>query len=268
MKSNDWTRWLTEPSTVPVYLMLNTLSSPNPTDLLFANDWVEQSFPLYNGTSLAHLIAQSPWLVQLKVKAYAPLGQLLDRKALSDKSWGWAYRSSLGWAYQLKHWQNRQLVLLNNELVVLRLMDSRIATVLIPKMNIHDWHVLMTPVHEVMLDTPNGANLFESQARHESLPYPETQARPFVIGHHLQIAWEDSETFIQLTAENMACELWENVPNDAMKLDTPEGQLHRRLVDWLHIHPSLAGDVTSRTIGQFLNYSQQQGWLTLTMELS
>ncbi|MEX6137212.1 hypothetical protein [Providencia hangzhouensis] len=34
----------------------------------------------------------------------------LDRKGLSDNTWGWAYRSSLDWQYQLRHWQNRQLV--------------------------------------------------------------------------------------------------------------------------------------------------------------
>ncbi|MEX6137213.1 hypothetical protein [Providencia hangzhouensis] len=37
------------------------------------------------------------------------------------------------------------------KLVVLRLMDTRIANVLIPKMREVDWSVLMTPVHEVML---------------------------------------------------------------------------------------------------------------------
>ncbi|MEX6221175.1 hypothetical protein AB6G21_11275 [Providencia hangzhouensis] len=48
-------------------------------------------------------------------------GELFDRKGLSDNTWGWAYRSSLDWQYQLRHWQNRQWVELNEELVVLRL---------------------------------------------------------------------------------------------------------------------------------------------------
>ncbi|MEX5927423.1 hypothetical protein [Providencia hangzhouensis] len=42
----------------------------------------------------------------------------------------------------------------DEELVVLRLMDTRIANVLIPKMREVDWSVLMTPVHEVMLGHP------------------------------------------------------------------------------------------------------------------
>lgn len=61
------------------------------------------------------------------------------------------------------------------------------------------------------------------------------------MGEHLQAAWENSAQFIELLAENLACELWENHAEAALSLDTPEGQLHRRLVDWLHLHPSLAG---------------------------
>ncbi|MEX6137214.1 hypothetical protein [Providencia hangzhouensis] len=67
-------------------------------------------------------------------------------------------------------------------------------------------------------------------ARH-FLPIPELQTRPFIMGEHLQAAWENSAQFIELLAENLACELWENHAEVALSLDTPEGQLHRRLVD-------------------------------------
>ncbi|MBN7874860.1 DUF4123 domain-containing protein, partial [Providencia rettgeri] len=104
--------------------------------------------------------------------------------------------------------------------------------------------------------------------RHDPLPIPELQARPFIMGEHLQAAWENSAQFIELLAENLACELWENHAEVALSLDTPEGQLHRRLVDWLHLHPSLAGDIHTRTATQFTDYAQQQGWLTTTTEPS
>ncbi|MFP4815722.1 DUF4123 domain-containing protein [Providencia hangzhouensis] len=81
--------WLTASNTDPIYLLLNTLATPNPRQLLFANDWVEQAFPIYNGTALAHLIGQSPWLVKLKPSAYAPLGNCLTVQGLSDNTWGW-----------------------------------------------------------------------------------------------------------------------------------------------------------------------------------
>lgn len=268
MRPTPWTTWLTEPNRDPVYLLLNTLAQPNPTDVLFANDWVEQAFPLYNGTPLAHLIAQSPWLVKLKPSALAPLGQLLDRKGLSDSSWGWAYRSPVNWTTQLRHWQNRQLVQLEGELVVLRLMDSRIANTLIPKMRELDWYVLMNPVHEVMLDTPTLPTCFTSLALDNAPLIPELQARPFRLGEHLTKAWESSDAFIALMAENMACELWENQPEAALLLDTPEGQLHTRLVGWLNIAPMFAGKVSTRTPAQFIDYSQQLGWLNPTTELS
>ncbi|MEX6246396.1 hypothetical protein AB6G14_05230 [Providencia hangzhouensis] len=97
---------------------------------------------------------------EVKTECVCPIGELLDRKVLSHTHGGWAYRSSLDWQYQLRHWQNRQLVELNEELVVLRLMDTRIANVLIPKMREVDWSVLMTPVHEVMLETPSDPAFF------------------------------------------------------------------------------------------------------------
>ncbi|MEY1543498.1 hypothetical protein AB7Z95_21245 [Providencia rettgeri] len=147
-------------------------------------------------------------------------------------------------------------------------MDTRIANVLIPKMRAVDWSVLMTPVHEVMLETPSDPTFFESPTRYDPLPIPELQARPFIMGEHLQAAWENSAQFIELLAENLACELWENHAEIALSLDTPEGQLHRRLVDWLHLHPSLVGDIHTRTATQFTDYAQQQGWLTTTTEPS
>lgn len=55
----------------------------------------------------------------------------------------------MAWDAQLHHWQQRQLVKLDGEMVVLRLMDSRIANILIPSMREADWYVLMNPVHEV-----------------------------------------------------------------------------------------------------------------------
>ncbi|HFT1529140.1 TPA: DUF4123 domain-containing protein [Providencia stuartii] len=268
MRPTPWTTWLSEPHRDPVYLLLNTLAQPNPTDVLFANDWIEQAFPLYNGTPLAHLIAQSPWLVKLKPSAAVPLGQLLDRKGFSDPSGGWAYRSPMAWDAQLHHWQQRQLVKLDGEMVVLRLMDSRIANILIPSMREADWYVLMNPVHEVMLDTDTQPVCLISPARDRPPLIPELKVHPFTLGEHLQTAWENSETCIQLMAENLACELWENQPDNALALDTPVGQLHERLVGWLHISPILAGNVATRTLAQFTDYAQQLGWIPSTTEPS
>ncbi|MBE8589077.1 hypothetical protein IQ211_17320, partial [Xenorhabdus griffiniae] len=48
---------------------------------------------------------------------------LLDKHELSDASWGWGYRSTLPWSFQLEHWRLHQQVLLRGQIVVLRLMD-------------------------------------------------------------------------------------------------------------------------------------------------
>ncbi|MEX6221176.1 hypothetical protein AB6G21_11280 [Providencia hangzhouensis] len=131
--------------------------------------------------------------------------------------------------------------------------------------------MLMTPVHEVMLETPSDPAFFESPTRHNPLPIPELQTRPFIMGEHLQAAWENSAQFIELLAENLACELWENRPAEAALSLEHTGRStspNRLLVDWLHLHPSLAGDIHTRTATQFTDYAQQQGWLTTTTEPS
>lgn len=82
MKTISWAKWLIS-SSEPIYLLVNTLATPNPIDVMYANDWIEKAFPLYHGTPLAYLIAQSPWLVQIKPESHIPLSQLLDSKTIS-----------------------------------------------------------------------------------------------------------------------------------------------------------------------------------------
>ncbi|PHM62637.1 DUF4123 domain-containing protein [Xenorhabdus ishibashii] len=96
-QKTSWATWLGGSDKSPVYLMINPLSVPNPVNTLYVNNWVEQAFPLYSGTSLAHLMEQGPWLIQPKMDCLSTFARLLDHRAFSDGSWGWAYRSDTGW---------------------------------------------------------------------------------------------------------------------------------------------------------------------------
>ncbi|OTA20404.1 hypothetical protein Xbed_01434 [Xenorhabdus beddingii] len=246
MKVN-WTTWLGEPDKPLVYLMVNPLATPNPVNTLYVNDWVEQTFPLYSGTPLAHLMGQGPWLIQPKTDSLASLGRLLDRRALSDESWGWAYRSDTGWQAQLEHWQRHQLVTLRDEQVVFRLMDTRIVRVLMPAMQPTDWTSLLNPVVELMIDMP-APTVFSRPA---DCPFSQLE-RPFVLEPHLIAAWEQSDLALESLAQTLMHELWEAQGERALKLDTPEGTLIRDLETWLRQHRQRGSRLQILTIHDFL----------------
>ncbi|ETS30948.1 protein of unknown function (DUF4123) [Photorhabdus khanii NC19] len=190
--SINWQQWLTTSNRPPVFFMLNSLAEPNPVTLFYKNDWVEQAFPLYSGTPMDHLLAQSPWLVQPKSGYLSVIGYLLDSQTLSDNSWGWAYRSEDLWPQQLNHWRSRQQVILQERQVLLRSMDPRILSQLLPAMIISDWSGFLTPVSELMIDAPEP----QIYSRPENCGQSESE-KPFVLGHHLLEAWFHSDYALQ-----------------------------------------------------------------------
>ncbi|WP_350304058.1 DUF4123 domain-containing protein [Photorhabdus viridis] len=226
--SINWQQWLTTPNRPPVFFMLNSLAKPNPVTLFYKNDWVEQAFPLYSGTPMDHLLAQSPWLVQPRSGYLSVIGHLLDNHTLSDSSWGWAYRSEDLWTQQLNHWRSRQQVILQEKQVLLRSMDTRILSQLLPAMIISDWSGFLTPVSELMIDTPEP----QIYSRPENCGQSGSE-KPFVLGHHLLEAWFHSDYALQGQVFVLISDLWENHGKQVKKLDEPAGQLQERLTHWL-----------------------------------
>ncbi|MEQ1963122.1 DUF4123 domain-containing protein [Xenorhabdus khoisanae] len=243
----SWTTWMGGSDKLPVYLIINPLATPNPVNILYVNDWVEQAFPLYSGTPLAHLMEQGPWLIQPKVNSLPTLARLLDCRAFSDGSWGWAYRSDMGWQTQLEHWQRHQLVTLRDEQVVFRLMDTRILRVLMPAMQPTDWTSLFNPVTELMVDMPEPMVFL----RPAQCPFSQIE-RPFVLEPHLIAAWEQSDFALEGLAKTLMYELWEAEGKVALKLDTLEGTLIRNLEKWLHQHRHQGSRLQALTIQDFL----------------
>lgn len=260
MTKHNRTQWLTEPDPTSVYLMVNAQVKPNPVEILYANDWIEDAFRIYDGTPLAHITEQSPWLILLKPSSYQSLGRLMDSSVFSDPSWGWAYRSNMTLQDNLDHWRRRQLVTLKGNTVILRLADSRVAGVLFPAMNKEDWRILMTPVTRVLIATPELSE-FHSLAAGTDLPAPEIQHLPFELKPHLVRAWQHSLPALIFYADNIACELWENQPGSALILDTPEGELMQRLTVWLKQQLTLLTDINYLTDDDFIRHAKHQGWL-------
>jgi hypothetical protein len=265
MNKLTWTQWLTDSHPADVYLIVNVQATPSPINTLYAGDCIDEAFRLYDSTPLAHIADVGFWLVRLKTAACRELGKLMDNGVFSDPSWGWAYRSQMSLQENLDHWRRRQIVTLDGEPVVLRLGDSRIASVLLPAMNRDDWRLLMTPVQEVLTDTPE-LRVFTSPVTDAPLPDPEIQQLPFEMKPHLMRAWQTSAQAMLCCTENIVCDLWEDHPETALLLDTPEGMLKQRITGWLTEETEKLTDPGSLTEADFRRYAAHQGWTAVSEE--
>ncbi|OTA19754.1 hypothetical protein Xbed_02064 [Xenorhabdus beddingii] len=252
MENLDWQTWLSRQDSGECYFLVNSLAKPDPVQLFYVNDWTEQAFPLYSGTPMNAMLAQSPWLIKPKANRLPELALLLDKHALSDESWGWAYRSTLPWSFQLEHWRLHQQVLLRDQVVVLRLMDNRIFTPLLPVLTPGDWRELLTPVNELMIDTPEPHCYY----RPENCPQ-ELKRNLFVLGDHLIEARYSTDSALYNLAYALHCQLWEDHAELALKLDEPEGQLQNSLVGWLKQMRSERYSINKLTAQQFIATNPQ-----------
>ncbi|MBD2783922.1 DUF4123 domain-containing protein [Xenorhabdus sp. DI] len=252
MECTDWKTWLSQQDKGDCYFLVNSLANPNPVQLFYVNDWIEEAFPLYSGTPMNDLLAQSPWLIKPKAKYLPELALLLDKHELSDASWGWGYRSTLPWSFQLEHWRLHQQVLLRGRVVVLRLMDNRIFAPLLPALQPGDWRELLTPVNELMIDTPDPCCYY----RPENCPQVLNE-NLFVLGDHLIEARYSTDTTLNNLAYALSCQLWENNAELAFKLDEPEGQLQSSLVAWLKQARDAKHNLNKLTVEHFITDNQQ-----------
>ncbi|WP_036769624.1 DUF4123 domain-containing protein [Photorhabdus australis] len=252
--SMTWQQWLNTPNKPPVFFMLNSLAEPNPVAPFYSNDWVEQAFPLYSGTPMDHLLKCSPWLIQPKLNSLSIIGHWLDSHSLSDNSWGWAYRSDDSWSQQLNHWRSRQQVILQEKQVILRSMDPRVLSQLLPAMITSDWSAFLTPVSELMIDLPEPQLYFRPENCGQ-----DGSERPFVLGSHLSHAWHHSDYALRGMAFAIWNDLWEDHGELAMKLDEPEGILQEKIIHWLKEHRKDKGNISNLTSADYLQMLNENG---------
>ncbi|MDC9607215.1 DUF4123 domain-containing protein [Xenorhabdus griffiniae] len=252
MEPTDWKNWLSHQDRGNCYFLVNSLAEPNPVQTFYLNGWTAQAFPLYSGTPMNAMLEQSPWLIQPKANSLPELALLLDKHELSDTSWGWGYRSTLPWSFQLEHWRLHQQVLLRGQVVVLRLMDNRIFAPLLPALKPGDWRELLTPVNELMIDTPDPICYY----RPKNCPQ-ELNTSLFVLGDHLIEARYSTNTTLKNLAYTLSCQLWEEDPEFALKLDEPAGQLQISLVTWLQQTRGEKRKLDKLTIDHFITDNQQ-----------
>ncbi|HDF2330297.1 TPA: DUF4123 domain-containing protein [Morganella morganii] len=221
MTETTWRTWLTSDSRHDIYFLLNKLARPDPSDLFYRYDWIDEAQPLYAGTPLSHLGSAGPWLVRVKWQMLSAMGQHLDSAPFPDDSWGWAYRSSGSWDAQVTHWQQYQRVLFEGEDRILRLFDTRIAAVLIPACKPADWASLLAPVAGCCIPATEG-NIILNRPADTGRTEPHGL---FVLGRHLTEAWRNSAQSRRNIADNFQITFWEAYPELASELDDPPGRL-------------------------------------------
>ncbi|WNP32597.1 DUF4123 domain-containing protein (plasmid) [Morganella morganii] len=250
MTETTWRTWLTSDSRHDVYFLLNKLARPDPSDLFYRHDWIDEAQPLYAGTPLSHLGSAGPWLVRVKWQMLSAMGQHLDNAPFPDDSWGWAYRSTGSWDAQITHWQQYQRVLSEGEDRILRLFDARIAAVLIPACKPADWASLLAPVAGCCIPTPDG-NIILNRPADTGRTEPHGL---FVPGRHLTEAWCNSAQSRRNIADNFYIRFWDAHPDMAFQLDEPEGRLLRLINDYIDTCREDLTDVTRAGNHLFIRY--------------
>ncbi|MCP9269339.1 DUF4123 domain-containing protein [Xenorhabdus sp. XENO-1] len=251
--STNWREWLNKPNDAPVFFILNSLAQPNPVNLFYQNDWVEQAFPLYSGTPMNKLLEQSPWLVQAKANQFYQMGMMLDDHIMSDNSWGWAYRSPVPWQKQLEHWQRRQLVMLDGEQVLFRSMDTRVLGTMLPVFTSSDWSLMLSPVTALMIEIPE-PRVF---CRPSECGWGNNEI-PFTIGEHLQAVWLHSPYGLKVLISSLCCDLWENHGETATQLDQPAGSLEKNIEQWLRQKLEIGQSIEKITSQDYLLEMEQE----------
>lgn len=248
--SLTWTEWLTHSSNHNVYFLVNTLASPNPVKRFYAQDWIEEALPIYNGTALAHLSDIGPWLIKTKPSQLINLGASLDREPFHDNSWGWAYHSQLAWREQITHWQKHQLVLINKEKRVFRFFDSRVARTLIPHLERADWALLMMPIEDCFIECG------ETNATFSRPKYGEPFISPadYRLSEHLMKVWRNSEQSFSNIVDNFYFQFWEKQTAWAVQLDEQEGYLKTLIHEWMEENQKNNRDITFLDDEIFINY--------------
>lgn len=250
MTEITWRTWLTSDSRHDVYFLLNKLARPDPSDLFYRHDWIDEAQPLYAGTPLSHLGSSGPWLVRVKWQMLSAMGQHLDNSPFPDDSWGWAYRSTGSWDAQITHWQQYQRVLSEGEDRILRLFDARVAAVLIPACKPADWASLLAPVAGCCIPAPD-SNIILNRPAGTGRTEPHGL---FVPGRHLTEAWCKSAQSRRNIADNFYIRFWDAHPDMAFQLDEPEGRLLRLINDYIDTCREDLTDVTRAGNHLFIRY--------------
>lgn len=256
-QSPTWLSWLTALSQNDVYFLINTLAEPNPIKRFYANDWIEEAFPIYHGTALAHLSDISPWLVKVKRSQLFHLGKMLDNEPFSDPSWGWAYHSQLDWRTQITHWQKYQFAWMGEDKIIFRFFDARIARTLLPRLGRGDWALLMMPVEDCFIEES------EMKVIYSRPPYAEPFISPadYILSEALIKVWRNSEQAYLNVIDNFYIQFWENHPSLADPLDEPEGRLIGLIRDWMDECQQRRLDTAYLFDNLFVRYLDEKGYL-------
>lgn len=249
--ATTWRTWIKQAGGGNTYFLLNKLAQPDPVVQFYAADWVEESYPLYAGTSLSHLREQGPWLVKVKWQNLNNMAEALDTHLFPGS--GWAYHSTETYEDQIIHWQRQHFVIFQGEERIFRLFDDRVAGALIPAFTPADWSYLLMPVSNCFIPSlPENNHVLRPPEAEKKI-----NAYPYKLGEHIALAWKNSAQFRVTTVDNFYIQFWEEHSEQALMLDEPEGKLVRLINQCMDHYQTEFVDITYLTNDMFIRYLKQ-----------
>lgn len=152
MQQSTFTAWTDQQlrQNKTIYLMLDTLATPNPLKQLFKVNLTNvNSFTcLYKDTEFAHLESVSPWLIPVDDSLYQAMQPLRNTP---ENNWGYlmSVDSQYSFTDLIEHWQNR-IIIEEQPRSLYRFQDNRIIIRHLTQLKEQDIPLLLGPISEVI----------------------------------------------------------------------------------------------------------------------
>lgn len=196
-------------------VILDQQAEPNPVELLFSNDAVQDYVELYRNTELSGMVEMSPWLI-IPTNNSAQLEQLLENP---HWNWGWlASTEHLNLSELAKHWRDRMLINEEGHRSLYRFQDNRVITRHLLALPSYQLPALLGPINSALvwsgrswhdIDNPAPAlHPVPTSAPWLQLPEPG-EITSAIQQHNLKLwLWQQHSTATTLLAEKRSLDEW------------------------------------------------------------
>lgn len=212
-------KWLSEQlgQQRELLLIIDRLAEPDPVQILFSADLMQNYVNLYQGTEFADLADIGPWLVVMSAFEVAKIQPLLDTP---EHNWGWlASADSIDLSALAHHWRERMYVDEEGQRSLYRFQDNRVIARHLTELAPVQRSLLLGPLNSALCWDGECWRCFDNSR-------PEHYPAPF------EAAWltlpEPDTVVREIQRHNLTLWLWQNHSAATARLAET-----RILSDWL-----------------------------------
>ncbi|WP_312340759.1 DUF4123 domain-containing protein [Stutzerimonas nitrititolerans] len=198
-------------------LIIDRLAEPDPIQILFSADLMQNYVNLYQGTEFADLANIGPWLVAVGASEIERIQSLLDAP---ERNWGWlASTDSIDLSALAHHWRERMYVDEEGQRSLYRFQDNRVIVRHLAELAPAQQPLLLGPLSSALCWDGERWRCFDNSR-------PAQYPAPF------EAAWlalpEPNTVVREIQRHNLALWLWQN--HSAATAQLVETRI---LSDWL-----------------------------------